>query len=84
MHLRPIKEHYSSLHPCENKAGKLHMPPSPSPLFESSTLGRRNKILILDHKSKVIFQGLKISLFLNYNSALLWHWKAFMTAIKVR
>jgi hypothetical protein len=32
----------------------------------------------------VVFQGLKILLFLNYNPALLWHWKTFMTAIKVR
>ncbi|CAO2593063.1 hypothetical protein LEMLEM_LOCUS7084 [Lemmus lemmus] len=40
--------------------------------------------MILPHKSEVVFQGLKILLFLNYNYALLWHWETFMTAIKVR
>lgn len=69
MHLRPIKEHYSLLHSCEGKAGKLPY----GSFFESFTIGRRNKILILAHKSEVVFQGLKILLFLNYNSALLWH-----------
>lgn len=83
MHWRPIKEHCRLLHSCEGKAGKLPYGPLIF-FFFSFTLGRRNKILILLHKSKVVFQGLKILLFLNYNSALLWHRKAFMTAIKVR
>lgn len=57
----------------------------PLGLFFSFTLGRKDETLILAHKSKVVFQGLKILLFLNYNyAALLWHWKTFMTAIKVR
>ena len=47
-------------------------------------LGKRNKISILAHKSKVVFHSLKIIVVLNFDSDLLWLWKTFMTAIKVR
>ena len=80
VYLRPIKEHYSLLHSSEGKLGRLPY----GPFFESSMLGKRNKISILAHKSKVVFQGSKFLVFLNYKSALLWHWMAFMTAVKVR
>lgn len=56
MHLSPIKERYSLLHPCEGRGEELpNSPALPAPFFESFTLGRRNKILILAHKSKVVF-----------------------------
>lgn len=80
MHLRPIKKPYSLLHSCEGQTGKLPY----GHFFKSSTLGRRNKISILAHKSNMVFPGLKILLFLNYNSVLLWHRKILVTAIKIK
>lgn len=61
--LSPIKEHYSLLYSCEVRTGKLPY----GPFLESSMLEKRNKILIQAHKSKVVFQGLKTLVFLNYN-----------------
>lgn len=62
----------------------IHLP-AQTICYKNATLGERNKILTLTHKSKMgILLGLKILFMLSYNPDLLWHCKAFMTAVKAK